>query len=249
MQQILELDVGNTRVKWRLLSQSSNDKQLTPSACGVTIDSLYQQDLAGVSQCRISAVGHYDEQPLLARLPAKMGYLKAKTLENYQGLKNSYSEVNRMGVDRWLAMMAVWSKKPGASLVVDVGTALKIEIIQERGQHLGGYILPGFDMQRRALLQGTVQIRYQSGGPDLDNHAALAPGRSTESCIDQGIRLSQVAIIEKVVAQYPGYSLWLTGGGSESLAQLLTEPFVCDADLVLEGLSLYAKHCSRKRIL
>jgi type III pantothenate kinase len=247
MQQILELDVGNTRIKWRLLA-SSTTGNLTPQADGVTIESLFQQCLTDVSQCRVSAVARYDEHTLLAKLPTNVDYLKAKTLAHYHALSNSYSEVNRMGVDRWLAMMAVWSKRPGPTLLVDAGTALKIEIIQMDGQHLGGYILPGFEMQRRALLQGTAHIQYQAPESDpkgLLQQAALMPGRSTETCIDQGIRLSQAAMIEKVMAQYPGYCLWLTGGDGVNLAQLLTVPCVYDADLVLDGLSLYADFLSK----
>ncbi len=49
------------------------------------------------------------------------------------GLTNSYSDPFRMGVDRWLAMLAAWHRVAGPLIVVDAGTALTVDIVDSSG--------------------------------------------------------------------------------------------------------------------
>lgn len=238
MSMILELDTGNTCLKWRI--KSSNQVSLKS---GVGFKTLSKNNLDTITECRLAVVGSHSNpelQSVLSGLRDQCKIIEAKTLSNWRGLVNSYSDPSRMGVDRWLAMMGAWSAEQGAHLIIDSGTAFKADIIDQSGVHLGGYILPSQDMQRDALLKKTDKVIYQK-----ENAAQfqIAPGQSTEACIDNGINLSQLAFAEYLIATYSASRLWLTGGNVRWLAEQLNRVNAVTSDLVLDGLSAYCNKC------
>ena len=288
-QQLL-LDVGNSRIKWRLqelpsaskkttctediqkedkrksntrsrtgyrINQKhktqqqltnishSTDQDMAPKLEGVGLEELLKQPLQGIAECRISQVNDETLEPLLSSLPKKTQVRYAKTQSQSQGLRNRYKNPKRLGVDRWLGMLGLWIQHPGASILVDAGTALTIEIIDHQGTHQGGYIMPGLGMQRSLLLNNTAHIEYQQSSETKNTKTLfkvirLDPGRSSEECIDRGILLSQLTTIEYLLKTFSDYHLWFTGGDGALLAKALdcSENYL--EHLVLDGLQYYS---------
>ena len=80
----------------------------------------------------------------------------AHTQAYYQGLTVAYQDERRLGVDRWLAMLAARQAAAGQGVcVVDCGSALTLDVVDHEGRHLGGYIVPGLAMMESALLNNT----------------------------------------------------------------------------------------------
>lgn len=277
-QQLL-VDVGNSRIKWRLQElpslskktahldsiQKDNERKrntqsshlnrvnqkhtaqqpLAQKIEGVGLDQLLHQSLQAVTECRISQVSEEDLEPLLSVLPKKTRVRYAKTQSQSQGLRNRYKNPGRLGVDRWLGMLGLWIQHPGASILVDAGTALTIEIIDHQGIHQGGYIMPGLGIQRSILLNNTSHIQYQAPNKSKNSQSLfkviqLNPGRSSEECIDRGIVLSQLTTIEYLLKTFTDYHLWFTGGDGALLAKALdcSENYL--EHLVLDGLQYYS---------
>ncbi len=157
------------------------------------------------------------------------------------GVSNAYEEPGRLGVDRWLAVIAAFHCHPEGALVVDAGTALTIDLVDARGQHLGGYILPGLNLMQQSLRQDTARIRYNEASAP-----ALEPGRSTAEAVANGAALAAAASVAAARAQARerlGHSsaALLTGGDAPLLMRLLDEKaegFEYSPDLVLDGLVL-----------
>jgi len=153
------------------------------------------------------------------------------------GVINGYDEPQRLGVDRWLAIIAARSKTDGAFCVVDCGTAVTIDIVDEYGSHQGGLIIPGLRMMYESLGSGTNKIGTALGGK-------IRPlTTNTEDALASGSLIAIVALVERVVAE-AGRELespidcLLTGGDAACLSPYFSIPVRCEDELVLRGLML-----------
>ena len=236
---IYQLDVGNTGVKWRLMdlgcvSQRGEFARATgnegldtlPALEGVTDIWISSVADSGFEQSLLQALARCSNcEPWFARTPAQTG-----------ALKNSYEEPARMGVDRWLVMLAGYTMARGPVCVVDAGSALTIDIIAATGQHEGGYIIPGAQLTERALLADTDRVRFAE-----DVGYALTPGRSTAEAVRHGVVLTQAGAVSLALSRAaPDTVAVYTGGGGELLRETVGHGGEYRSDLVFEGLELMA---------
>lgn len=230
---ILEIDIGNSRVKWRAVD---TDGAIRHGHCARdTADwpgTLPQQ---GVTQVRVANVGGPEAAEQLtswarARWGLTPGY--ARSMRMLAGVVNGYREPERLGVDRWLALLAAWRELHGGAVVVSAGTALTVDILAADGQHNGGYIVPGLRLMRDALISGTSGVR-----PAAEALVSLAPGRSTTEAVLHGCMAMAVALIERARRDV-ATPVVLSGGDAEALAPWLAGPVLRRPDLVLDGLGI-----------
>ena len=152
-------------------------------------------------------------------------------------LRNSYAEPERMGVDRWLAMLGAQQHRRGRFAVIDAGSALTVDIVADDGQHEGGYIIPGPELMERALLLDTDRVRFAQ-----DVGYALNPGQSTAEAVRHGIAAAQAGSVRLVLekAEIAATQVLFCGGGAEVLMQLMGIDEGYFPDLVFEGLEVMA---------
>jgi type III pantothenate kinase len=150
------------------------------------------------------------------------------------GVRIAYADPQRLGVDRFLALLAAHARAPVPWLVVGVGTALTIDLLDADGRHHGGRIAPSPTLMREALHQRAPQLP-SSGGRVVafadDTNDALASG-----C--EGAALALIADSREHAARQLGVAprVLLHGGGSRALAPTLADAVQAPA-LVLEGLA------------
>jgi type III pantothenate kinase len=151
------------------------------------------------------------------------------------GLKNSYANPERMGIDRWLAMLAAWHPRHTEVVVVDAGSALTIDVVDASGQHQGGAIIPGAALSEKALLSSTGKVRFD----DPVEHA-LALGKSTAECVRFGIAHAQIGAVESMRTRHQlQRAQWVfTGGAGKWMREQLGGLGTYEPDLVLEGLKI-----------
>jgi type III pantothenate kinase len=154
------------------------------------------------------------------------------------GVTNAYRQPARLGVDRFLAMIAAHHTIKNNALIVSVGTALTIDLLDNAGQHRGGVIAASEDFIHQAMAQQFPVFKDLQGRPSgfSDN---------TDDALSSGLRWLQLGAIEKALyeAKKTGMndvSLLLCGGGAESLRSDLPE-HLYRPHLVLEGLALWAQ--------
>jgi type III pantothenate kinase len=158
----------------------------------------------------------------------------ARSSARHAGVLNAYvHNPERLGVDRWLALIAVRERQQNVC-VVDCGTAVTIDVLQKDGQHLGGYILPGLTMMADVLLQQTKRVRFDAASVE----AGVSLGTSTGEAVQHGALAAVIALIERLVAQY-GVHLVLTGGDAPQVAAGLSIPYGHEPELLLHGLQCY----------
>lgn len=150
-----------------------------------------------------------------------------------------------IGVDRVCAAAAAFEQVQAACVVVDFGTAVTVDVVDDDGVLLGGAILPGVELQFRALHKHTAALPAVSQGvPELPY------GRDTVEAIQTGVCRGIVGAVRGIVEGYAStLNRWpqvvATGGDTEFMAPLLdfADSFV--RDLTLRGVGLaYDKHLS-----
>lgn len=236
----LQLDVGNSSAKWRLVRGGTviatgryrigdSGSQALLLNCTDTLDEIWISSVAAPTA----------EQQLAALLGARWGVAPwfARAEAHTAGLRNSYADASRMGVDRWLAMLGARQREPGRLCVVDAGSALTIDIVSATGQHEGGYIIPGPALMERALLLDTDRVRF-----DEQIDYALAPGTFTAEAVRHGIALAQVGAVALALEQAGDgpVALFYCGGAGETLMRLGQRGGLWAPDLVFEGLAVMA---------
>jgi type III pantothenate kinase len=236
----LQLDVGNSSAKWRLVDGA----QVLARGRYVPGDENSRNALfESVSEPRhiwISSVAAPEAESELARMLRQRWGLDpwfARTQGSTADLRNSYAEPRRMGVDRWLAMLGARRRTGERLCVVDAGSALTIDLVDASGQHEGGYIIPGPALMERALLLDTDRVRF-----DEDTGYALTPGVSTAEAVRHGIALAQAGAVALALEQAGGDApeLFFCGGGARELMRLLERAGTFAPDLVFEGLEVMA---------
>lgn len=260
----LWLDIGNTRLKyWISLEQPQQDLQQhdvqqqdlqqhgslqqqniiehkaelhlqSPADLLLGLIQHFQSldlDLVGISSV-LDAENNQRIRKILSLLNVPVYFAQVEA--EYAGLRCGYVEPQRLGIDRWLQVLAVAQAEQDLC-IVSCGTALTIDLT-EGMQHLGGYILPNLYLQRDSLIQNTKGIKI----PDMA-FDELSPGRNTVDAVHHGIFLGLLGTIEKVLAQQPR-QLILTGGDAPLFARYLKQyqPIVTQ-DLLLKGLQCYIK--------
>ncbi len=248
--------MGNTRLKWRLLQGA---RTLDRGAFGWAVEgkratpwSELAPEVAQLDRIRVASVAGKDRnRELVARVSERWGLNPdfAATTAAAAGVVNSYDDPSGMGVDRWLALVAAYHRTRGACLVVDCGSAVTVELLDNQGCHQGGYIVPGLRLMRRALFSDTEAVKV----PRQVLPPSLEPGNSTESAVNNGLPLMVVGLVDQALQQLRAKvaetsrhermpPLIVTGGDGEALlphlaARLKVEPQSVP-DLVLEGLAL-----------
>ncbi len=233
----LLLDVGNSRVKWAMSDGKTLREGGSASHGGDPASALLQAALPPANAvwiCHVMGPDH--ESTIAAAIRRRFGYTAhvARTAAQFDGLQVAYEDPQRLGVDRWLCMLALWKRSRSASCVVSAGTALTFDAVDASGRHLGGVIAPGLTAMQSAVL-GTTRFAVDA----VSEHYDDALGRDTESCVRQGALHAAAGLIERLGARHEGMRA-ITGGDAERLLPLLSGPWQLQPQLVLEGLRVLA---------
>lgn len=159
-----------------------------------------------------------------------------RTAAEFAGLRIAYAQPDKLGVDRFLALLAARARG-GARLVVGIGTALTVDLLDAAGLHRGGRIAPSPALMRAALHQRARQLPEIGG--DYAEFAA-----DTESALTSGCEGAAIALIERSASSAARElgarpELLLHGGGAEALAARLPQAELA-SHLVLRGLAFWA---------
>jgi|TARA_B110000483_G_scaffold142539_1_gene170405 type III pantothenate kinase len=233
---ILLLDAGNTSVKWKL--GSAGELHRCEAINIADLELWMREHISEIKSLALSSVQGKEWNATLQSICSELGmplWVAQSELEN-SGLTCGYHEPVNLGVDRWLAMLALWQRQKSGFLLVDMGSAITLDAVDDKGRHLGGYILPGLEMQRRALMATSESIGILLAG-EADFRFGL--GLDTSEAIDRGIFISVEAMVEKVLNN-TGLSqdqLVIIGGDARWFIEN-TEINNQNIDLVIQGLAI-----------
>jgi type III pantothenate kinase len=236
----LLVDIGNTRLKSALLDGAR--WQSIEAVPGADVDEALWKNIQNVDAAWIASVASADVTARTsAHIRERFGAVVHIVRSSAQscGVRNAYAEPEKLGVDRFLSLIAVHAQGRGAAVIVSCGTALTLDALREDGRHLGGLIAPSPALMQQALRAGAARLG------DIGDAAVVEIADNTDAAVASGTWLSAAALTERFVAKAAGQlgaapRLIVTGGGADKLAALLDHCHEIEPDLVLRGLARVA---------
>ena len=213
------LDIGNSYAKWKF--QENYFK--------VPIDQFELDKLPRTSKIWLSNVSNIIDFSKTINLSL------VKSHATYKSLKNSYNPPHLLGSDRWLAMIASYEMNSDEGFIVlDIGTAVTIDLVDNSGLHLGGVIFPGLRKIRNTFDYFPVSKEINTN--DISRSTKGAWSLGTLDLLVNGINKK----IHDIKVNFPGLKIYLTGGGFEEVEKFLDFAYYYRENLVLDGLELFA---------
>ena len=244
---ILLVDIGNTRIKWAQLEHGN----LQPQSAAPHAD--WTAEKFGAAILRSDRA----ERVLISNVsgPRMADIARAAMKQSWQiepefvvstamagGVRSAYPQPEKLGTDRWLAIIGAHALERGAVCTVSIGTAMTIDGVDAAGRHLGGVIVPGPDLMVSSLLRNTSDIAQRAqGGAAIESLFA----DNTLGAIRQGAEHALSALVERAVGVMQrtlgeNPKLLITGGASSRLEKAIALPYRVVPDLVLRGLAVLA---------
>lgn len=250
---MLLVDIGNSTIKL----QSWQTEGLQSSA-GIRIKSgwtdFLQHYLASVeaSKCHYACVpGSLAKDEFHRCLDGKVipkNRHKLASGKSAAGVVSAYPEAQRLGVDRWLALLGGAGVTKRDAIIVDAGSAITVDLLREDGLHLGGAILPGFNTSIRRFKEILSVADF--------NHAEIAenekPGCSTESCIHINYEAGESGYLGRLIDRWFGLLasnaiLIVSGGDAGRVTRHPNHDYQIIPDLVFRGMRRQLE-CSNENI-
>ncbi len=227
----LVIDSGNTRIKAALFNNA--DMVLKESFGNVAELSTFMKSVE-FTHVLVSAVRHSPSEILhLAHNSGK------KLILNHQltlPVKINYTTPHTLGMDRIASVCGAFEIFPNQNcLVIDAGTCINMEFIDNSGTYQGGSIAPGITMRFKAMHTFTQSLPLLTASA----HAPLT-GNSTEACMQSGVLNGALAEVNGIIEQYQQYEnlrVILCGGDYSLFENKLKHAIFVAPDLVLTGLN------------
>jgi type III pantothenate kinase len=237
----LTIDVGNTRIKLAVFAETA---LLVAMVCPKDQFSTQLEKIAAkypeITHCILARVGGFSEKDRY--LLKKQYELLVLTNSTVLPFKNNYGTPQTLGVDRIALAAAAVKVYPGQDvLVIDAGSCITYDFVNEDGSYLGGSISPGINMRYKAVHTFTEKLPLLV--PTLP---LVTIGKSTDQSIHSGILQGIVFEIEGFSAmyrkKYPNLTVILTGGDAEFLRDSLKSHIFAHSNFLLEGLNYILEH-------
>jgi type III pantothenate kinase len=236
---IIALDAGNSRIKWGAWDAKWAHQDSVPIAALPELLAAWEQ-LPGPFAIFASNVAGPQLRAAIDAWAVARG-IEAHWISSRKaqcGVRSRYRDPGQLGTDRWASLIAAWQRIHGAAVVVNAGTAVTIDALDDAGVFHGGVILPGLELMASALARGTAGLVQTQGA------FAQFPD-NTADAIASGALLAVCGAIDRMRSALPKPAgvapVVLSGGAAPALAPHLTAPVVRVRYSVLEGLRVIAE--------
>ena len=157
------------------------------------------------------------------------------------GLNINVDVPSQVGSDRIVIAVAALAEYQPPMILMDLGTATTIEVVEPGNMYLGGVIFPGVKISLDALTSRAAQLP----GISLDKPKNII-GRNTVDCMRSGMMYGTAAMIDGIVERIEeelGHksTLIATGGLAQFITPLCKREIILEKDLLLKGLNILYK--------
>ncbi len=253
----LYLDLGNYSLKWAL-DQSITEVNTITWEGGVRLEGKLDVAWSVMQQPQsvwISNVANADKKSMVVEWIKRHWGATCYDIQaeqTFDGIINEYERPQSLGSDRWAALIGARSLYPETSIVViDAGTAITIDVLDNDNHFRGGVIMPGIRLMYHSLIGCTEKIgkRIDSHGGEYSHQILMDTqvklfAKDTATAVHNGILLAAIGGIERtlqlIAKQIEGsVTALLTGGDAH-----LVLKHVCNMqhhpDLVIRGIDCIA---------
>lgn len=243
---ILTVDIGNSRIKLSQWQAGVILARKVSSYVNVDLISTLDELFSDADKpSRILAVCVADEKKRQAlsdwvrqhwQLPVEF----MKTDKRYKNIVNAYDDPQQHGADRWAAIVAGHQLFPTTPIcVISAGTAITFDLVDEKGAHLGGYILPSYVTMHNALLDDTANVASDLSMQFIDS--GKIPD-NTDDAVNDGLHKLLQAGVREICSSAKNtlgepMKIIITGGFAQTILSYPSMPeMLYQPDLVMQGL-------------
>ncbi|MDP5096773.1 MAG: type III pantothenate kinase [Flavobacterium sp.] len=234
---LLTIDVGNSRIKVAVFEYNKKIELFifeTKNALK-NFENIFKKN-SNIKKIILSSVGKLDEDTLhfiKNRFPTEEISHKTKF-----PFTNLYATPQTLGIDRMVLAAGATLLHPNKNrLIIDAGTCITYDFVDNKNQYLGGAISPGIKTRYKSLNDYTAKL------PLLEKKEIdYLTGNSTENSINSGVINGVCFEIEGFISQYSlknqDLTIILTGGDADFLAKRLKSTIFANSNFLLESLNL-----------
>jgi type III pantothenate kinase len=241
---ILAIDVGNTRIKSAVFEQNTL----------IELFVFYKEDFiknienilkkySNIHNLIVSSVGKIEESDFL-ELKKLTNVIFINQFSRFP-FENLYATPLTLGIDRMVLAGGAVLVYPNINrLVIDVGTCVTYDYINDKNQYLGGAISPGLRLRYESLNNFTAKLPLLT----LENPDDFI-GNSTSQSIHSGVvngLLNEISgFVNQFEANNSNFIIILTGGDADFLAKRLKNTIFANSNFLLESLNLIYQYTNQ----
>ena len=255
---ILTIDIGNSNIVLggvrdeEIVFEARLQTEVTKTSDQYCVDLKILLDVYGINAKEIegSIISSVVPQVLNSFQTAVLKLTGKTSLVVGPGLKTGLDirleNPGQTGADLVVADVAALKEHKPPLIVIDMGTATTMSVLDQNGAHIGGCIIPGVKISLDALTDRTALLP----GLQLDQ-PKRAIGRNTIDAMRSGIMMGTASMLDGMVErmeQELGYktTVVITGGIAKFIAPLCRTPMIYDKDLLIKGLAALYRDNKRK---
>ena len=255
---ILTIDIGNSNIVLggvkddQIIFEARLRTEVTKTSDQYCVDLKILMEVYGVSNKDIEGtiIASVVPQVLnsmrtaIQKLTGKVPLVVGPGLKT--GLNILLENPGQTGADLVVADVAALREHKPPLIVIDMGTATTMSVLDKNGAHIGGCIIPGVKIAMDALTDRTALLP----GLQLDQ-PKKAIGRNTIDAMRSGIMLGTACMLDGMVERMEAElgcktTVIITGGIAKFIAPMCKTPMVYDKDLIIKGLAALYRDNKRK---
>jgi type III pantothenate kinase len=238
----LVVDVGNSRIKWGLCDDKAvvQSASLSPDDRLAWEQQLEAWQLTGPLAWALSGVHPQRRDNLAEWLRQRGDAVHLITSAAQLPLEVGVPEPDKVGIDRLLNAVAVNTRRPpgAAAIIIDAGSAVTVDYVDQHGVFVGGAIMPGFRLMSQALHDHTALLPLIEVSGEMP-----MPANNTIDAMKSGIFAAEAGgirqLVDRLRAKPPGaVQVFLGGGDAEVLHKELESECTFWPLMTLEGLRM-----------
>ena len=255
---ILTIDIGNSNIVLggvkddQIIFEARLRTEVTKTSDQYCVDLKILMEVYGVSNKDIEGtiIASVVPQVLnsmrtaIQKLTGKVPLVVGPGLKT--GLNILLENPGQTGADLVVADVAALREHKPPLIVIDMGTATTMSVLDKNGAHIGGCIIPGVKISMDALTDRTALLP----GLQLDQ-PKKAIGRNTIDAMRSGIMLGTACMLDGMVERMEAElgcktTVIITGGIAKFIAPMCKTPMIYDKDLIIKGLAALYRDNKRK---
>lgn len=255
---ILTIDIGNSNIVLggvkddQIVFEARLRTEATKTSDQYCVDLKILMEVYGVSNTDIEGtiIASVVPQVLnsmrtaIQKLTGKVPLVVGPGLKT--GLNILLENPGQTGADLVVADVAALREHKPPLIVIDMGTATTMSVLDKNGAHIGGCIIPGVKISMDALTDRTALLP----GLQLDQ-PKKAIGRNTIDAMRSGIMLGAACMLDGMVERMEAElgcktTVLITGGIAKFIAPMCKTPMIYDKDLIIKGLAALYRDNKRK---
>lgn len=255
---ILTIDIGNSNIVLggvkddQIVFEARLRTEATKTSDQYCVDLKILMEVYGVSNTDIEGtiIASVVPQVLnsmrtaIQKLTGKVPLVVGPGLKT--GLNILLENPGQTGADLVVADVAALREHKPPLIVIDMGTATTMSVLDKNGAHIGGCIIPGVKISMDALTDRTALLP----GLQLDQ-PKKAIGRNTIDAMRSGIMLGAACMLDGMVERMEAElgcktTVIITGGIAKFIAPMCKTPMIYDKDLIIKGLAALYRDNKRK---